>query len=96
MKLGYDPRKNALNIRERSLPFDDVALLDWENAIIWRDVRKDYGEDRNLALADGPDGKLYGVVFTMREDTTWIISFRRAHEKERHSHGKKARSIHDR
>ena len=90
MKIGYDPRKNALNIRERGLSFDDVAMLDWDNAIIWQDVRKDYGEDRSLALADGLDGKLYAVVFTTRGDTTWIISFRRAHEKERHDRGKKA------
>jgi uncharacterized protein len=73
-----------------------VATLDWEGAIVRRDTRKDYGEDRYPALADGLDGKLYVVVFTMREDTMWIISFRRAHEKERPSYGEKARSIHDR
>jgi uncharacterized DUF497 family protein len=90
MEFGYDPRKNVWNIRERSLPFDDVAMLDWDNAIIWRDSRKDYGEDRYQALADGLDGKLYAVVFTTRGDITWIISFRRAHAKERHNRGKKA------
>jgi uncharacterized DUF497 family protein len=90
MKPGYDPRKNAWNIRERGLAFDDIATLDWDNAIIWRDGRTDYGEDRYQALADGADGKLYAVVFTMRADTAWIISFRRAHEKERSSRGKKA------
>jgi uncharacterized DUF497 family protein len=41
-------------------------------------------------LADGRDGKPYVVVFTMREETMWIISFRRAHAKERQTHGKKA------
>jgi len=90
MKSVYDPRKNDWNIRERGLAFNDVATLDRDNAIIWRDERKDYGEDRYQALADGADGKLYAVVFTMRGDITWIISFRRAHEKETHSRGKKA------
>jgi uncharacterized DUF497 family protein len=90
MKLGYDPGKNAWNISERGLSFDDVAMLDWAGAIVRRDTRKDYGENRYQALADGLDGKPYVVVFTMRGDTTWIISFRRAHEKERHSRGKKA------
>jgi len=55
MKPGYDPRKNAWNIRERGLAFDDIATLDWDNAIIWRDGRKDYGEDRYQALADGAE-----------------------------------------
>ena len=90
MKLGYDPRKNAQNIRERGLSFDDVAMLDWENAAIREDMRKDYGEDRFRALADGPGGKPYVVVFTTRGDMTWVISFRRAHQKERYSYGKKA------
>lgn len=90
MRLGCDPRKNAWNIRERGLSFADVARLDWEGAIVRRDTRKNYGEDRYQALADGLDGKPYVVVFTMREDTMWIISFRRAHAKERQTHGKKA------
>jgi uncharacterized DUF497 family protein len=90
VEYGYDPGKNAWNIRERGLSFAEVATLDWEGAIVRRDTRKDYGEDRYQALADGLDGKPYVVVFTMREDTMWIISFRRAHEKERPSYGKKA------
>jgi uncharacterized DUF497 family protein len=50
MQLGYDPRKTAWNIRARGLPFGDVAMLDWEGAIVRRDTRKDYGEDRYQAL----------------------------------------------
>jgi uncharacterized DUF497 family protein len=90
MKLGYDPAKDAWNVRERGLRFDDVAMLDWASAIVRRDVRRDYGEDRYQALADGLDGKPYLVVFTMRGDTMWIISLRRAHDKERRTYGKKA------
>jgi uncharacterized protein len=65
VKYGCDPRKNAWNIRERGLSFAEVATLDWEGAIVLRDARKDYGEDRYQALADGLDGKPYVVVFTM-------------------------------
>lgn len=79
MKLGYDPAKDAWNVRERGLRFDDVALLDWASAIVRRDARRDYGEGRYQALADGLDGKPYLGVFTMCGDTMWIISFRRAH-----------------
>jgi len=88
MELGYDPGKNAWNIRERGLPFDMVATLNWARAIVRQDRRTDYGEDRYQALADGPDGRPYVVVFKMRGETMWIISLRRAHEKERRTYGK--------
>ncbi|MSP02426.1 MAG: BrnT family toxin [Acetobacteraceae bacterium] len=77
-------------MRERGLPFDDVATLDWKSAIVRQDTRKDYGEDRYRALAEGLDGNPFVVMFTMRGATTWIVSFRRAHEKERHRGGKTA------
>ena len=90
MRLGYDPRKNAWNIRERGLSFDDAALLDWNTAVVRQDRRKDYGEDRFQALVEGADRKPYVVVFTMRDETMWVISFRRAHERERKIYGKEA------
>jgi uncharacterized DUF497 family protein len=90
MRFGYDPRKNTWNIRERGLPFDGVAMLDWEGAIIRRDTGRDYGEDGYQAPADGFAGKPYVVVFTMRENTIGIISCRRAHAKERQTYGKTA------
>jgi uncharacterized protein len=90
MKLGYDPANDAWNIRERGLRFDDVAMLDWATVIVRRDARKNYGDERYLALADGLDGKPYLVVFTMRGDTMWVISFRCDHDKERRTYGKKA------
>ncbi len=65
-------------------------VLDWDTAIVRRDTRNAYGEDRYQALTDGFDGKPYVVVFTMRDDMMWIISFRRAHAKERRTYGKKA------
>lgn len=90
MRRGYDPGKNARNIRERGLPFDAVAALDRTGAVVRRDTRQDYGEERYQALADGFDGNPYVVVFTMREDTMWVINFRRAHDKERQTYGEKA------
>jgi uncharacterized DUF497 family protein len=83
MRLGYDPDKNDWNIRERGLSFEQVADLNWPTAIVRRDNRKDYGEDRFQALIEGLDAKLYVVVFTMRSDILWVISFRRARERER-------------
>jgi uncharacterized DUF497 family protein len=90
MRLGYDPAKNVWNINERGLSFDAVATIDWARAIVRHDTRKNYGVTRYQALADEFDGKPYVVVFTMRGDTMWVISFRRAHAKKRYTHGEKA------
>ena len=86
MRLGYDPKKNDWNIAERVLSFELVADLNWPTAIIRRDARKDYGEERYQALIEGPDAKPYVVVFTVREAVLWVISFRRARERERESY----------
>ncbi len=90
MWLGYDPKKNAWNIRERGLSFEDVARLDWTTAMVRQDRRKDYGEDRFQALVEGADGRPHVVVPAVRGETLWVISFRRAHERERGRYGEGA------
>ena len=89
MRIAYDPAKNAQNIARRGLSFDDVTALDWSKAILRRDARRDYGENRTRAWLMGPDGKPYAVVFTVRGKVTWIISFRRAHAKVWRRYAKK-------
>ncbi len=90
MEIDYDPQKNARNIRERGLSFEDVALLNWDTATERQDTRKDYGEVRFQACVEGPDRKPYIVVYTLRVATMWVISFRRANNRESRSYGKKA------
>lgn len=81
MKITFDPKKNADNIRDRQLPFDDVEKLEWSSAVIIEDVRKDYGERRFRALGYIED-RLYAVVFTPRGDAVHVISFRKANSRE--------------
>ena len=81
MKITFDPKKNADNIRDRQLPFDDVVELDWSSAVIIEDVRKDYGERRFRVLGYIED-RLYAVVFTPRKDAVHVISFRKANSRE--------------
>lgn len=81
MKITFDPKKNADNIRDRQLPFDDVVELDWSSAVIIEDVRKDYGEHRFRVLGYIED-RLYAVVFTPRKDAVHVISFRKANSRE--------------
>lgn len=81
MKIIFDPKKNADNIRDRQLPFDDIAGLDWSSAVVIEDMRKDYGERRFRVFGYIGD-RLYAVVFTPREDAVHVISFRKANSRE--------------
>jgi uncharacterized DUF497 family protein len=81
MRITFDPAKNARAIAERGLPFQLVADLGWETAVVWEDVRHDYGERRMRALAF-LGGRLHAVVVTFRGDATHVISFRKANRKE--------------
>ena len=73
MKITFDPKKNADNIRERQLSFDAVSKLEWSSAVILEDARKDYGE-RRFRVFGYIDERLYAVVFTPREGAAFIAS----------------------
>ena len=50
MEIEFDPRKSAKDEKERALPFELVRELEWSEARITRDRRRDYGEERFLAF----------------------------------------------
>jgi uncharacterized DUF497 family protein len=81
MKITFDPKKNADNIRDRQLPFEYVSELEWSSAVVIEDVRKEYGE-RRFRVFGYIEDRLYAVVFTPREDAVHVISFRKANSRE--------------
>ncbi|MFL5252557.1 MAG: BrnT family toxin [Rhodopila sp.] len=81
MKITFDPAKNARNIRERGLPFDLVADLDWDTAIAREDRRRDYGE-RRIQMLGLIGVRLHVAVVTWRGDAVHVISLRKANRKE--------------
>lgn len=81
MKISYDPVKNAKNISERGISFDDVYDFEWQTARIVPDLRKDYGENRYIA-AGFLAGRLHILVFTPTADGIRVISFRKANRRE--------------
>ncbi len=81
MEIEYDNSKNQRNIKERGLSFAAVKDLDWPNALIWLDTRKDYGEERWSALVPMAD-RLCFVSYTWRQDTMRVISLRKANNRE--------------
>jgi len=41
MELEWDEAKRQATLRERGLDFADVALIEWETAVIFEDDRHD-------------------------------------------------------
>lgn len=81
MEIEYDSAKNERNVADRGLSFELVRHLDWNEALVVEDVRKDYEEPRFQAL--GPiQGRLYMLVFTIRGKALRIISLRKANARE--------------
>lgn len=81
MKISYDPRKSARNVAERGLGFELAEAFEWDSAVIWRDTRRDYGEERFIAL--GRIGqRVHSLVFTHRSETVHVISLRKANRRE--------------
>jgi uncharacterized DUF497 family protein len=87
VEITYDPAKNDRNIRERDLSFERVAEVDFNYALIFPDVRKEYGEVRYIALCY-LDSRLHVLCFTETGTGIRVISFRKANEIEAKIYGK--------
>ena len=86
MEIEFDPEKSARNDRERGLPFDQAAELEWDRAVAFADDRQDYGERRFIALV--PKGRrLFVVCYCDRGQVRRIISFRKANKREERAYG---------
>jgi uncharacterized DUF497 family protein len=81
MEIGFDADKSGENSRERGLPFELAADLEWDQAVTFEDARFDYGETRMIALAP-LKGRLHVVCYSQRDKVRWIISFRKANARE--------------
>ncbi len=81
MKFTYDSAKNDSNITKHGLPLSDASLLDWNTAFSWIDERKNYGEERRIALAL-MNQRLYCVVYVESKATIRVISLRKANIRE--------------
>jgi hypothetical protein len=81
MKFTYDSAKNDSNLAKHGLPLSDAKLLDWDSAIRYIDSRKNYGEERHVALALIKQ-RLYCVVYVEIKMGKRIISLRKANVRE--------------
>ena len=81
MNYQWDDSKSQLNLLKHGVSFSDSADFEWELALTFPDVRKDYGEDRFVSLAP-MNGRLHAMVWTSRGDEIRIIGIRKANERE--------------
>lgn len=95
MRFTWDPLKSVINQRERGFDFAFATLIFEGPTLVQEDHRRDYGEQRLVAvgLADGVE---LTVVFTDRVDAHGhferrIISARRSNRHERQAYQKALR-----
>ena len=81
LDISFDPAKSLRNEVERGLPFTLALDLEWANAWIKEDLRRDYGE-RRFQLLGHIHGRLHAMVFTPRDDKAHVISLRKANARE--------------
>jgi uncharacterized DUF497 family protein len=82
MEFDWNPAKCGKNIADRGIDFADVLVgfIDPARKVV-RDDRKDYGEVRYNMLAK-VNGRVFHITFTERGEILWIISARKANQRE--------------
>jgi uncharacterized protein len=82
MDLSWDEAKRLRTLRERGLDFADCEAIFEGPTVEYVDDRRDYGEERTICIGFLRE-QIVQIVYTEREDSTRIISMRKANERER-------------
>jgi uncharacterized DUF497 family protein len=78
---SWDEHKRASNLKKHEVDFAIIKDFDFETALVLRDDRKNYGEERYRAYGT-IKGRLYALVFTHREGRVRVISLRKSNARE--------------
>jgi hypothetical protein len=73
MGVEWDENKNRLNIQKHGISFREAALIFQGPTLEKVDDRRDYGEERIIALGVA-NRRILSVVYTMRGNNRRIIS----------------------
>ncbi len=78
---SWDDAKRAANLDKHGVDFASFDGFDWDGAVSFADVRRDYAEARTIAI--GRIGtRVHVAVFTWRDGSRRIISARKANPRE--------------
>ncbi len=81
MQIVFDPNKDAANKEKHGISLVDGSDFEWNEAVLWPDVRWDYGEARMVGI--GYIGnRLFVIIFVDRAQERRIISLRKANKRE--------------
>jgi len=81
MKIQFDPAKDAINQQKHGISLKLAECLEWDTAVIWPDLRFDYGEVRMSCLGYIGE-RLHYLAFVDRQEIRRIISLRKANKRE--------------
>ena len=83
MKITWDERKRAENLKNRKLDFADVERFDWDSALVTETYQGKRGERRFKAIGM-LDGQAVAVIYSpLGSEAIQVISLRPASRKER-------------
>ena len=87
MRFEWDSAKNASNQRKHGIGFREAAEIFRGFVVLAEDSRRDYGEQRCIALGEY-EGEVVRVVFTERGDNIRVISAWKASRNDRKKYQK--------
>ena len=85
MAIDFDPEKDRVNLDRHGISLAAAAGFDWDGVLVRPDLRRDYGELREIGLGMLGE-RLHCVVFTRRAAAHRIISLRKANKREARSY----------
>jgi hypothetical protein len=88
MRFEWDHAKARANVRKHAVSFEEASSIFRGFYIERRDVRRDYGETRFVALGVDSNGVVLNVAYTLRGEIVRIISAWRASRHEREAYAK--------
>lgn len=91
MAFEWDEKKNRTNIQKHDIDFKDVTKLFEKPMLVRSDERKNYSEERMIALGEIND-LVVVTAYTKRGMNIRLISARKANRKERRVYRERIKS----
>ncbi len=88
MNITCDPNKRDITLNDRGIDFADAVEVFSGATLDFRDDRKDYGKTRSITVGY-LQGRMVIIVWTPRGDNRYIISMRKANEREQTRFGQR-------
>lgn len=80
-------RRRRRTCRKHGVSFEEAReVLDHPLTRVVPDLRHSRSEDRDFAIGDASGGRVLAIAYTIRDDSAWIISARRAMPSESRSY----------